>query len=78
MVKTAVSIPDPLFEAADRLAAQRKVSRSRLYAQALELLLSDADGGEVTERLDTVYDGRDTRLPRELGLGQARALEENW
>ena len=34
-VKTAVSIPDDVFEAAERLATERNVSRSELYAAAL-------------------------------------------
>ena len=61
-VKTAVSIPDPIFEAADRLARRRRISRSALYAEALELLLAgqaDADA-EITRRLDEVYADQDS------------------
>jgi metal-responsive CopG/Arc/MetJ family transcriptional regulator len=54
-VKIAVSIPDLLFEAADQLARHRKMSRSQLYAAALELLLATADDAEITARLDRVY-----------------------
>ena len=54
-VKIAVSIPDPLFEAADRVARMRKVSRSHLYAIALEQLLATEDDTEITARLNTVY-----------------------
>ena len=35
-MKTAVSIPNPTFKAADRLARRLGVSRSRLYAEALQ------------------------------------------
>jgi predicted transcriptional regulator len=38
-MKTAVSIPDPLFRAAERLARRRGVPRSQLYAEALERLV---------------------------------------
>ena len=34
-MKTAVSIPDDVFEQADRLAGELRVSRSELYATAL-------------------------------------------
>lgn len=40
-MKTAVSIPDPLFEAAERLARRRGVRRSQLYVEALQRLLVD-------------------------------------
>ena len=46
-MKTAVSIPDAIFEAAERLARKRKVSRSRLYAEALQQPI-DADASEVS------------------------------
>lgn len=55
MVKTAVSIPDEVFEQAERLARERNVSRSELYADALRLLVqSDA---RVTEQLNEVHGG---------------------
>lgn len=34
-VKTAISIPDELFERAERIAARRGCTRSGLYAEAL-------------------------------------------
>lgn len=40
-MKTAVSIPDPLYEAAERLARRRGLRRSQLYAEALERLVSE-------------------------------------
>jgi metal-responsive CopG/Arc/MetJ family transcriptional regulator len=54
-MKIAVSIPDPLFEAADRLARVRKMSRSNLYAVALERLLAEEDDSTITDRLNAVY-----------------------
>jgi len=58
-VKTAVSIPDAIFRAADRLAQRRKISRSELYATALAQYLESADRENVTERLDEVHGGLD-------------------
>jgi metal-responsive CopG/Arc/MetJ family transcriptional regulator len=52
-MKTAVSIPDDLFEEAERLARRSNISRSELYANALrELLVHDR---EITNTLDRVY-----------------------
>jgi len=54
-VKTAVSVPDPVFEAGERLAQRLGVSRSHLYAAALRAYLERHDDEEVTRRLNEVY-----------------------
>lgn len=77
-MKVAVSIPDPVFEAAEELAARRKCSRSYLYAQALERLLFEADGDDVTARLDAVYADESSELDEALREAQAKALDEPW
>lgn len=77
-VKTAVSIPDPIFDAADRLARQRRMSRSALYAEALELLLAQHADDEVTARLNAIYDEVDSSLDPAVAAAQSRALQEEW
>lgn len=78
-VKTAVSITDPLFEAADRLARRRNMSRSALYAEALQLLRADEAGeASVTARLDEVHTEADVDLDPALTALQAEALREDW
>jgi metal-responsive CopG/Arc/MetJ family transcriptional regulator len=42
-VKTAISIPDEIFEQAERLAKIRGWSRSELHANAVEPLLANAE-----------------------------------
>ena len=49
-VKVAVSIPEAVFEAAERVAERRRCSRSSLYTEALERLLAHEDSKEVTAR----------------------------
>jgi hypothetical protein len=64
-VKTAVSIPDQLYEAAERLARRRGVRRSQLYAEALQRLVADqvsdddlvAQTNQALEGLDSTPDG---------------------
>jgi metal-responsive CopG/Arc/MetJ family transcriptional regulator len=73
-VKTAVSIPDPLFRAADQAAKRLRVSRSELYARALERFLAGASDEDVTARLDALYADEDSRLDSALGAAQRRAL----
>lgn len=77
-VKVAVSIPDPLFAEADRLAKRRKLSRSQLYAEALELLVSREDRSEITRRLNEVYSKVDSRLDPGLAAAQSEAVREEW
>ena len=77
-VKTAVSIPDPIFEAADRLARRRRISRSELYAEALARLLDADESRRVTERLDDLYSERPSELDAGLAAAQALAIDEDW
>ena len=52
--KTAVSIDQPLFERADQLAEQMRVSRSRLYALALEMFIQKRESQQMLEQLNRV------------------------
>jgi metal-responsive CopG/Arc/MetJ family transcriptional regulator len=53
--KTAISLLDPLFEAADRLARQLGKSRSQLYAEALRAYLDKNSDQDVAARLNEIY-----------------------
>ena len=64
-MKTAVSIPDDVFNEAEALARRTNVSRSELYASALRaLLVADAN---ITETLNEIYRG----LPSDPGVTRA-------
>jgi metal-responsive CopG/Arc/MetJ family transcriptional regulator len=52
--KIAVSIGQPLFERADQLAEQMRVSRSRLYALALEMFIQKQESQQMLEQLNRV------------------------
>ncbi len=54
-MKVAVSIPDPVFEAAEDLARRLGKSRSQIYADALSEYLQEHRSDAVTERLNAVY-----------------------
>ncbi|MBU8922727.1 MAG: hypothetical protein KOO63_12990 [Bacteroidales bacterium] len=80
-MKTAISIPDSLFLAAERLAKRLGVSRSALFQKALRSFL-DLHGDEgVTEALNSVYDkdSKDNRLDPVLEQLQGASLAaEDW
>ena len=54
-MKTAISIRDDIFEAAEKVALDMGISRSELYSKAVELFVSRHENERVTERLDAVY-----------------------
>jgi len=51
-MKTAVSIPDDVFEDAEQLARRLKTSRSRLYAQAVAEFVARHDEDRVTSAMN--------------------------
>jgi metal-responsive CopG/Arc/MetJ family transcriptional regulator len=51
-MKTAVSIPDPIFETADQLAKELGISRSELYARALEDLIRNRQREHITASIN--------------------------
>jgi metal-responsive CopG/Arc/MetJ family transcriptional regulator len=51
-MKTAVSIPDDVYQGAERLARRTKKSRSRLYGDALREYLARHGADEVTEAMN--------------------------
>jgi predicted transcriptional regulator len=56
-MKTAISIPDALFAAADVLAARLGLSRSELYARAVADWVAQHQAEAITARLDALYGG---------------------
>ncbi len=80
-MKTAISLPDALFRAADRLAARLGVSRSQLYARALADYLERHDQAHVTARLDALFGpaGAGSDLDPALATAALSVLaEEDW
>lgn len=55
-MKTAISLPDDLFRAAERQAQRARKSRSQLYAEALAEYLARHAPEEVTEAMNRVVE----------------------
>jgi metal-responsive CopG/Arc/MetJ family transcriptional regulator len=53
-MKTAVSIPDDVFDGAERLARRTKKSRSQLFSDALKEYVARHATEEVTDAMDRV------------------------
>ncbi len=78
-MKTAVSIPDPIFSRAERFARERRMSRSALVTVALSEYLDQHHEEDVTEKLNQMYASGESSL--DTGLVEAQNLsiaEEQW
>ncbi len=73
-MKTAISLPDDLFESADELAERLGVSRSELYARAVAEYVAKHRTRDVTAKLNEVYAGEDSGLSRAVREAQARSV----
>jgi metal-responsive CopG/Arc/MetJ family transcriptional regulator len=55
-MKTAVSLPDDIFNEAERAARKAGISRSEFYANAIRTYLDASRKERLTESLNTFYD----------------------
>jgi metal-responsive CopG/Arc/MetJ family transcriptional regulator len=78
-MKTAISIPDQLFDIAESLAKQLGMSRSELYATAVKAYLKSHRYDGVTEKLNEVYAEESSELDDVMSEIQWRSLpKEDW
>ena len=74
-MKTAVSLPDRLFRAAEQHARRARKSRSQLYAEALAEYLARHAPDEVTEAMNRVVDQAEAEPDAFGGAAARRVLE---
>jgi metal-responsive CopG/Arc/MetJ family transcriptional regulator len=78
--ETAVSLPDQLYEEAERTAQSLGIPRSQLFAKALQEFIALHKRGSITERLDRVYSRIDFPEFEEVshaGIKSIRSLIKN-
>jgi hypothetical protein len=75
-MKTAVSIPDRIFQSAEKLASRLGISRSELYAKALVSLVEKHREDLITSKLNELYgpDGESSSLEPEVSSLQSHSL----
>jgi hypothetical protein len=54
-MKVAVSVPEPVFEAAERVSKRMRIPRSQLYSRAIAAFVRQHSGEDVTKALNAVY-----------------------
>ncbi|MGH8146842.1 MAG: CopG family ribbon-helix-helix protein [Rhodanobacteraceae bacterium] len=78
-MKVAISVPDPVFDAAERLAKERRVPRSQVFSEALEEYVAKHNGASVTAKLNAVYDAGASTVDAALSSAQYASLShEAW
>ncbi len=78
-MKTAISIPDDLFESAEQFAQRRGLSRSELYVTALRAYLQEHRTERLTEQLDAIYGAESSALDPVIVRAQYSALpKDEW
>lgn len=78
-MKTAISIPDDVFESADEIAQELGISRSELYANAVAEYLAKHRAADVTAKLNEVYGGESGGVAPKLRKAQARSVgKSDW
>jgi metal-responsive CopG/Arc/MetJ family transcriptional regulator len=76
-MKTAISIPDDLFEGAERLARRTKKSRSRLFRDALQEYLARHTPDQVTEAMNNALAEVGATDDRFVSSSARRVLERS-
>lgn len=78
-MKTAISIPDQIFQAAESLAHRLGKSRSQLYAEAVSEYMESHKNQDVTKILNGIYAAQDSSLDEELNSMQMQSIpKEEW
>lgn len=83
-MKTAISIPDGVFEAAETIAQQLGVSRSEFYTKALQAYLEKYSRSQRLAQLNEVYGQETSDVDPVMAKMQAMSLshpdlaQEDW
>ena len=76
-MKTAVSIPDEVFQEAERLARRTKKSRSQLFSDAVREYVARHAPEEITEAMDRVVVELGEQTDEFVSSAARRVLEQS-
>ena len=78
-MKTAISIPDPIFKEAEKAAKRLGLSRSELYARAVAEFVQILRRDGIKRQLDKIYAEEDSAIDSSLAKMQSSSVfRENW
>ncbi len=79
-MKTAISLPDTLYEDAEKTAKSMGIPRSQLFAKALEEFINHHKKERITEKYNEVYSqisSKDTSNIEAISINNLRDLTRN-
>ena len=80
-VKTAISIQESLFKEVEALAGEMNISRSKLFAIAIEEFIQRRRNRQLLQQINAAYDDAPDLGERERQLRKARhrqLIEGQW
>jgi len=78
-MKTAISVPDDIFQEAEEFARRRRLTRSALYAAALKAYVHQHRASDITHALNEVYNDHSSDLDEALkGMQSISLPKEDW
>ncbi len=80
-MKTAISIPDEVYSAAERAAKALGVSRSELYTNAIREFVARYGRDDITKKLNEVYTDTEANSGLDAALDSMQrhsVFNEDW
>ena len=81
-IKTAVSIKESLFKKAETLAKKLEISRSKLFAAALENFIRQQENRELLKKINKVHSQvfslDEESYRKQIRDYHRRSLEDEW
>lgn len=81
-VKTAISLPKPLFERAETLSKEMKTTRSRFFALAVEELVTRLENQRLLQAINAAWDDEpdpeEEAARRAMARIQRQLVEGEW
>jgi metal-responsive CopG/Arc/MetJ family transcriptional regulator len=77
-MKVAVSVPGPVFEAAERVSKRMRIPRSQLYSRAIAAFVQEHSREDVTKALNAVYRKASALDPAWEGVSLEVLRREKW
>lgn len=78
-MKTAISIPDNVYNAAEMVAKKLNISRSEFYTKAVSEYLSRHQKSHITEALNKIYSEEKSTIDPTIIQMQSSSIEdESW
>ena len=80
--KTAISLHEQLFRQAESMAREMKMSRSRLFAAALEEFINRHQNRQLLHKINEAYaerpDDSERRYLRKMRRHHGKLIEDQW